>query len=298
MKALLFPILAVIFSLFAYENSELFISLKWLIMPFLMLIMLGMGMTLNLSEFKNVWSKRNALCLGVALQFGFMPILALSISFIFSFDEALTVGMMLVGTSAGGTASNVIAYLAKGDLALSVSMTLVSTLLAIFLMPFLMWIYVGASIDIPALNMFIDLIKITIIPLFLGICLNKFFNKFINSFKSVLPAISIGAIIFIIGVIVAVNANNFKDIGIIVAIAVALHNVFGMIIGYFGALAFKFDKKTAVTIAIEVGMQNSGLSVALAVKYFTPASALAGAIFSIWHNVSGALFAQKCARDL
>lgn len=298
MKALIFPFLAVIFSIFTYMNSEYFISFKTLIIPFLMIIMLGMGMTLNLNEFKNVWCKRGAILLGVLLQFGFMPLLALGVSFAFKFDEALTIGMLLVGTSAGGTASNVITYLAKGDLALSVSMTIVSTLFAIFLMPFLMWIYVGASIDLPAVGMLIDLVKITLLPLLVGICLNTFLSKFINSLKTFLPTISMGAIIFIIGVIVAINANNFKDIGFIVACAVAIHNVLGMAVGYFGARAFKFDKKTARTIAIEVGMQNSGLSVALAMKYFTPVSALAGAIFSIWHNISGAIFAGKCARDL
>lgn len=296
MKALLFPFLAVIFSLFCYNFSEFFVPFKGLIMPCLMAIMLGMGLTLNLSEFRGVWAKKYAVVFGVAIQFVAMPLFALLVSKIFGFNEALTIGMMLVGTSAGGTASNVITYLAKGDVALSVSMTLVSTLVSIILMPILMWFYVGARVDLPVVLMLFDLIKITLLPLVVGACLNTFFNKFINSFKPFLPIVSMVAIIFIIGVIVAVNAKNFADVGVIVACAVAVHNVLGMLSGYFGAMAFGFDKKTARTIAIEVGMQNSGLSVALAMKYFTPVSALAGAIFSIWHNISGAIFAGWCVR--
>lgn len=294
MKALLFPFAAICFSVFSFSFSELFMPLKGYIIPLLMIIMLGMGLTLNLGDFKTVWHKKFAICIGVFLQFLFMPLIALLVSKMLGFNEALTIGMMLVGTSAGGTASNVITYLAKGDLALSVSMTLTSTLLAIFLMPFLMWVYVGQEINLPAQSMLIDLVKITLIPLFIGVSMNTFLNKFVNLFKPALPVLSMTAIIFIIGVIVAINAKNFKDIGLSVAFAVVLHNVIGMISGYYGAKLFKFDEKTARTIAIEVGMQNSGLSVAMAMKYFTPVSALAGAIFSIWHNISGAIFASYC----
>lgn len=294
MKALVFPALAVIMSFVAFMFSDIFITLKGFIIPLLMIIMLGMGATLSLDDFKNIWHKKFAVIFGVFMQFAIMPFLAFVISKALNFNDALTIGMMLVGTSAGGTASNVITYLAKGDLALSVSMTLVSTLIAIFAMPFLMYFYVGARIDLPISSMLIDLVKITLVPLSIGVVLNTFAKRFTNAIRPVLPIVSISAIILIIAIIVSLNARNLKDIGMIVVIAVIMHNICGLLLGYFGAKICRFDEKTARTVAIEVAMQNSGLSVAMAMKYFTPISALAGALFSIWHNISGALFAGIC----
>ncbi|MBR8466076.1 bile acid:sodium symporter family protein [Campylobacter sp. faydin G-140] len=291
MKTLIFPITAIILSFVAYFMPDIFIPFKGYIIPLLIIIMLGMGMTLTLNDFNGVFDKKYALLLGISLQFIIMPLAALGISIAFDLGKDLVVGMMLVGTSAGGTASNVITYLARGNLALSVSMTLCSTLLSIVLMPFLTWLYIGQKVPVPAIDMLIELIKITLIPLSLGIAINTYAHKFVTKIQPLLPTISISSIVFIIAIVVSVNHLNIQKVGYLVIIAVILHNSTGLLLGYLGAKLFGFDDKIARTIAIEVGMQNSGLSVALAIKYFGGLSALPGAMFSIWHNVSGALLA-------
>ncbi|MBE3606766.1 bile acid:sodium symporter family protein [Campylobacter sp. RM13119] len=292
MKTLIFPILAIISSALACFMPEIFVGYKGHIITLLVIIMLGMGMTLTFNDFRDIFYKKSALGIGITLQFVVMPIVALGVSMMFGLENELMVGMMLVGTSAGGTASNVITYIAKGDLALSVSMTLCSTLLSIVLMPFLTWLYIGQKVPVPAIDMLIDLIKITLVPLTIGICLNTFAHKFIQKIQKVMPTISMGAIILIIAIIVAANNANIQKVGLLVVLAVMIHNCSGLLFGYFGAKICGFSEKIARTIAIEVGMQNSGLSVALAIKYFSGLSALPGAIFSIWHNISGALLAS------
>ncbi|MCD8213297.1 MAG: bile acid:sodium symporter family protein [Campylobacter sp.] len=267
MKTLYFPISAILLSVAAYFMPGLFAPFKGFIVPLLIVIMLNMGMTLTLKDFKEVFVKKYALALGVALQFIVMPLAALGISLLFNLQRELMIGMMLVGTSAGGTASNVITYLAKGDLALSVSMTLCSTLLSIVLMPFLTWLYIGQKVPVPAVDMLIDLVKITLIPLSIGIFLNTFAHKFITKIERSLPIVSIVAIICIISIVVALNHQNIQKVGFIVIIAVILHNSVGLSLGYAGAKIFGFSDKVAKTIAIEVGMQNSGLSDTLAPKY-------------------------------
>lgn len=292
MKALIYPFIALSFSLFAHFFPEFFLPFQSHIVTFLMIIMLGMGLTLNFTDFKRILNKKAPLVFGVLFQFIFMPLIAIIISKILNLSEALTIGMILVGTSAGGTASNVITYLAKGDLALSVSMTLLSTVLSVFLMPLLSWLYIGKSIEIKAASMLFDVAKITILPIFIGIVLNTLFNKFISKIKFLLPLISMSAIIFIISVIIALNTQNLKNIGVIVIFAVILHNLIGMLSSYYLFKLLGYDSKISRTIAIEVGIQNSGLSVAIAMKYFTSLSALIGALFSIWQNISGAIFAS------
>ena len=269
MNAFIFPVTALLCAALGYAMPGVFTPLKTLIVPLLITIMLGMGMTLTLRDFADIFSKKRALILGVALQFIVMPLAGLGVSRLLNLNDELTAGMMLVGTSAGGTASNVITYLARGNVALSVSMTLCSTLLSIVLMPLLTWLYIGQKVPVPATDMLIDLVKITLVPL----------------------AVSIGAIVLIIAIVVALNHANVEKVGLMVVFAVMAHNAAGLICGYLGARALGFDERIARTISIEVGMQNSGLSVALAIKYFSGLSALPGAIFSIWHNVSGALLA-------
>lgn len=269
----------------------MFVGLKPAITPLLMLIMLSMGITLSIEDFRQVARQKFALVLGVVLQFLIMPAAAFLICMALRLEGDLLIGMMLVGTSAGGTASNVMSYLAKGDLALSVSMTLTSTLLSVVLMPFLTWLYIGQKIDVPVTNMLIDLVQITLLPLILGVILNKILGKGVKRIEPFLPAVSIVVIVLIIAIVVALNNKRLHEVGLIVVIAVILHNGTGLLFGYIGAKIFGFSEKIARTIAIEVGMQNSGLSVALALKYFSGLSALPGAIFSIWHNISGSLLA-------
>ena len=291
MNAFIFPVTALLCAALGYALPGVFTPLKTLIVPLLITIMLGMGMTLTLRDFTDIFKKKRALALGVALQFIVMPLAGLGVSRLLNLNDELTAGMMLVGTSAGGTASNVITYLARGNVALSVSMTLCSTLLSIVLMPLLTWLYIGQKVPVPATDMLIDLVKITLVPLAVGVSLNTFAHRVVARLQSALPAVSIGAIVLIIAIVVALNHANVEKVGLTVVFAVMAHNAAGLICGYLGARALGFDERIARTISIEVGMQNSGLSVALAIKYFSGLSALPGAIFSIWHNVSGALLA-------
>ena len=287
-----FPIWALLLSGLAMVFPQLFVDLKSWIVPLLMLVMLGMGLTLKWQDFQQVWRHRFVVALGVAIQFLVMPFAAWLLSMLFGLSLELTIGMMLVGATAGGTASNVIAYLAKGDVALSVSMTLISTLAAVFLLPLLTWLYIGQKVDVPVISMLMMLLKLIVLPILLGMAMNHFWHAKLQKVLPLFPLFSMAVILLIIAIVVALNANNIETVAWTVIAAVILHNLIGMTSGYYLARKFGYDSVIARTVAIEVGMQNSGLSVALALKYFTAASALPGAVFSIWHNISGSVFAS------
>lgn len=286
-----FPLWVIIFSAIAFILPSLFVDLKNSIIPLLMLIMISMGMTLNWQDFLAVWRQKSAVFLGVSIQFIIMPLAAFLLAKGFNLSTELTIGLMLVGTTAGGTASNVMAYLAKGDVALSVSMTLVSTLLAVLLLPLLMWFYLRESVDVPVLGMLTSLLKIILLPIIIGMILNYFFHTKIQKIQPLLPIFSMLSIVLIIAIVVALNQNNLNNLVWVLIAVVILHNLLGLSAGYGFAKLFGYDEKTARTLAIEVGMQNSGLSVALSMQYFTPLAALPGAMFSIWHNISGSIIA-------
>lgn len=261
-----------------------------------MLVMLSMGMTLSWQNFRSVWQQKSAVLLGVTIQFIIMPLTAFLLAKTLNLSTELTVGLMLVGTTAGGTASNVMAYLAKGDLALSVSMTLVSTLLAVFLLPLLTWLYIGQSIEVPAIGMLLSLIKLILLPVIIGMILNHFFHQKLKKIEPIFPIFSMFTIVLIIAIVVALNHHNLSNVIWLLILAVVLHNLVGLASGYGLAKLFGHNDKTARTLAIEVGMQNSGLSVALAMQYFSSPAALPGAMFSIWHNISGSIFAAYWQR--
>lgn len=295
MATLLFPVWALIISVVAYCFPDVFTSLKSMIIPLLMLVMLGMGLTLTWRDFRQVWCYRKIVSVGVAIQFTIMPIAAWLIALALGLSQAHMIGMMLVGATAGGTASNVMAYLAKGNLAISVSMTLISTLIAVFMLPFLTWLFLGQSVDVPAVSMLSTLLKIIVMPVAAGMILNHFLKRYISTFAPWFSLFSMAAILLIIAIVVALNKGNLVSSAWLVAVAVVLHNIIGLSSGYGVTRLMGYDSVIARTIAIEVGMQNSGLSVALALKYFNAASALPGALFSIWHNLSGAVFAAYWA---
>jgi len=292
MVILLFPLWAFLLSFFAFFQPSLFVDFKTLIIPLLTVIMLSMGLTLNVDSFKQVLKSSKAVGVGVALQFLVMPITAFAVAKLFGFDTELTIGMLLVGSVAGGTASNVMCYLAKGDTALSISMTAISTLLGVLFTPFLISMMIGKSVDVPVASMLISLFKIVLFPVAVGVLLNTFFAKYVRKAEPVFPYISMFAIIFIIAIVVALSASKLAEVGLIVAGAVILHNSIGLILGYWVTYLLGFNSKICRTVAFEVGLQNSGLAAALAIKFFTPMSALPGTIFSIWHNISGSILAS------
>lgn len=288
---ILFPLWAILFSIIAYLQPSLVIGFKSWIIPLLILIMFCMGITLKISDFKRVLKRPKIIALTVFLQFLIMPLSAFVISKLFNLSDELLVGMVLVGAVSGGTASNVIAYLAKADVALSITMTICSTLLSIIVTPYLTLFYVGQTVPVPALSMLLSILKIVFIPVVIGIILNHFFHKYIEKRHDIFALFSIIAIVFIIGIIIGLNESKISTIALSLMLAIACHNISGLIGGYYVAKLFGYDKKECKTVAIEVGMQNSGLAVVLAMKYFTPLSALPGAIFSIWHNISGSVLA-------
>ncbi len=298
MLLMAFPFWALVFSGFALLYPQFFVDLKSWIVPLLMAVMLGMGLTLSWRDFKQVWQNRLVVGLGIGIQFLIMPFTAWFLSLLMGLSLELTIGMMLVGATAGGTASNVMAYLAKGDVALSVSMTLVSTLAAVIMLPFLTWFYLDQSVDVPVTSMLWMLLKMIVLPLLLGMLLNGLFHHKLSKIMPVFPLFSMAVILLIIAIVVALNQANLQTLAWTVLLAVILHNIIGLASGYWLTRKLGYDSVIARTVAIEVGMQNSGLSVALALQYFSAASALPGALFSIWHNLSGSMFASYWqARD-
>lgn len=292
----LFPLWAVLLSAVAYVRPEYFAPHQGLIVPFLSLIMLGMGVTLSVDSFLAVFKRPGVILLGTLMQYTVMPLAAWIVCLVLKLPADLAAGVILLGCCPGGTASNVISYLAKADVALSIVLTSVSTMLAFLATPFLTWLFIGQTVDVDVMGMLTSVVKIVIVPVVFGLLISYFFGKQIGTVKEIFPAISAAAIVIIIAVIIGTNSENLAHSGLLVLLAVILHNGLGLAGGYWVSKALKLSETEARTIAIEVGMQNSGLSVALAIKHFTAAAALPGAIFSIWHNLSGAFLAEHWSK--
>ena len=256
-------------------------------------VMFGMGLTLNLHDFKIVFSRPKDILIGCLAQFTIMPLLAWSLARIFSLDEALALGVVLVGCCPGGTASNVITYLAKGDLALSVGMTGVSTLLAPFLTPLLTWALAGKSINVDVASMFLSILWVVILPIIMGLIVKGLWPKFTEKATDYLPAFSSIAIAMIVAIIIGANADKLIAGGFIIVLVVILHNICGLSLGYLIGRTLRLSEPKKRAISIEVGMQNSGLASSLATIHFAayPLATIPGAIFSVWHNLSGAAVA-------
>jgi len=256
-------------------------------------VMFGMGLTLNLQDFKIVFSRPKDIIIGCLAQFTIMPLLAWTLARIFSLDEALALGVVLVGCCPGGTASNVITYLAKGDLALSVGMTGVSTLLAPFLTPLLTWALAGKSVNVDVTSMFLSILWVVILPIIVGLIAKWLWPKFTEKATDYLPAFSSIAIAMIVAIIISANADKLIAGGLIIVLVVILHNIFGLSLGYLIGRTLNLSEAKKRAISIEVGMQNSGLASSLATIHFAayPLATIPGAIFSVWHNLSGAAVA-------
>ena len=269
-----------------------------LINPMLGVIMFGMGLTLKGEDFRVVFSRPRDVIIGCVAQFTVMPLLAFALSKLFALDEALMVGVILVGCCPGGTASNVITYLAKGDLALSVGMTAVSTLLAPLLTPLLVLLFAGRAVDVNVVGMLLSILWVVMLPIALGLLVRHLWPAVSQQASDYLPAISSLAICVIVMIVIAANAGRLLSGGAVVVAVVVLHNVCGLGLGYLTGWMLGLDKAKRRAISIEVGMQNSGLATSLAAIHFAsmPMAAVPGAIFSVWHNISGAVLARLYAR--
>jgi len=288
--------LAFFVSVTALIQPYVFVWIKPHIPLFLGIIMFGMGLTLKFTDFEDVWRHRQLVLLGAFLQYTIMPILALLISFVFHLPREATIGLVIVGSCPGGTASNVITYLARANVALSVVMTMTSTLLAPLVTPGIIYIILSQQVDIPFWSMVRSVLIIVALPVFGGLVIRHFFMAKLKPILTVFPSISIIAITLVIACVVALNQKTLLAFPFIIIFAVVVHNLGGLMLGYTAARLLRCDEKNARTLAIEVGMQNSGLGVALANQFFSAASALPGAIFSLWHNLSGISLAKYWAK--
>lgn len=259
--------------------------------------MFGMGITLTVSDFKEVARKPVAVLIGVCAQFVIMPLLAFALAILFQLPKDIAVGVILVGACPGGTSSNVMTYLAKGNTALSVACTSFSTLLAPFLTPAIFYVLASQWVDISASDMFISVLKVVLFPIVLGLVVRSLFKGKIEKSIQILPLISIVSIILIVTAVVSVSQAKIAETGLLIIGIVILHNGLGYLLGFWLAKFFKLPYEDDKAIAIEVGMQNSGLGATLASIHFatSPLTAVPSAIFSVWHNISGSLLASYWA---
>lgn len=286
-------IIILIFSALAFWKPEGFAWATNYTSIFLGVAMFGMGLTIRAGDFKIVFSRPKEILTGCVAQYTVMPLAAWLLSTLLHLEPDLAIGVILVGCCPGGTASNVITYIAGGDVALSVGMTIVSTLIAPLMTPLLVYGLGGAWVEVSFWAMVVSVVKVILIPVLLGILLHTIFSRQIEKIHNVLPLVSVVSIVMIISGIVASNREKVLTSGVLVLGVVILHNLIGMLLGLGIARVLKIPYSKATAIAIEVGMQNSGLAVSLATANFAsnPLATLPGAIFSVWHNIAGSIFA-------
>jgi BASS family bile acid:Na+ symporter len=293
-----FPLLILAGAAVAFLTPATFTDLgigTW-ITPLLGVIMFGMGLTLTVPDFRLVVTRPLPIVLGVVAQYSIMPLLGALVAWALQLPAEIAAGVILVGSVPGGTASNVVTYLAKGDTALSVAMTSVSTLLAPLITPLLALWLAGTYMPVDGPAMALSILQIVLVPVALGLVVRLLVPHLVGRLLPVLPWVSVVAITLVVVAVVAGSADRIVEAGAIVLLAVVLHNVLGYAVGYgFGALT-RQPERVRRTMAVEVGMQNSGLAAGLAAQHLSPLAALPGAVFSVWHNVSGAILAALLRR--
>ncbi|WP_017605477.1 bile acid:sodium symporter family protein [Nocardiopsis alkaliphila] len=260
-------------------------------------IMFGMGLTLRPVDFAIVAKHPGAVLLGVAAQYTIMPLLGWGIAHLLNLPPLLVVGMVLVGAAPGGTASNVIVYLARGDVALSVAMTSISTMLAPLATPLLVLALAGSTLNVSVADMFVSILQVVLLPVLAGLSLRTFADRAVGKVLPVLPLVSVTGIVLVVAGIVGANAQAVLGVGLVLGVAVIVHNALGLALGYLIGVLGRLPDTSRRTLSVEVGMQNSGLAASLGATHFEPLAALPGALFSVWHNMSGALVATYWARQ-
>lgn len=287
-------IIIIVFSLIAYFSPQYFSWMTSYTTIFLAIAMFGMGTSIDTRDLKKIIKNPKEVLIGSLTQFTIMPLLAWLLAITFHVNKDIALGIILVGSCPGGTASNVITHIAGGDVSMSVSMTILSTLLAPIVTPALVYLLAGRWVDVSIIAMFKSVVKVILLPVLLGISIKKINPTAVSKSKDVFPLISSLAIILIISGIIGANADKIAQSGLIVLVIVAIHNALGLLGGLLVAKLAKMDYDKATALAIEVGMQNSGLAIQLASVNFAlnPLATLPGAIFSIWHNIAGSIFAS------
>ena len=257
------------------------------------IVMFGMGMTLTVQDFKTVFKRPWEVLIGVVAQFLIMPFVAWALVRLFALPPELAIGVILVGTCPGGTSSNVITFMSKGDVPLSVTMTSVSTLISPIMTPLLTYLIIGQRISFDPVGMFLSILQIVIVPIALGLIVKSFLPKLADTAADYLPAVSALAISFLIAGIIGASRDAILNSSGIILLVVILHNCLGYALGFFIGHLCGMSWKKMVALSIEVGMQNSGLATGLAKAHFAslPMAGVPGAVFSAWHNISGAVLA-------
>ena len=267
-------------------------QLKKLIIPLLQVIMFGMGTAMSFNDFYGVIKMPKGVFIGLICQFSIMPVLGFTLATLFNFPAEIAAGVVLIGSSPSGLASNVMAYLAKANIALSVTLTAVATLIAPFMTPILMKYLAGSFVPIDFVSMMISIVKIVILPIALGLIFNHFFHGKAKWLDKTMPIISMGGIALIIMIITAAGRDDLLTIGILLIIAAIIHNLMGYLLGYWGCRLLKMKEQDCRTIALEVGMQNGGLASGIALEMGKISTVgLAPAIFGPWMNISGSSLA-------
>lgn len=293
-----FAIWVVVFAFIAAQFPETFKQfVPWI--PYLLgIVMLGMGLTLTFKDFAEVTKNPKSVIIGVIAQFVVMPSVAYGLAKAFNLPADLAIGVILVGCCPGGTSSNVMTYLARGNTALSVACTTISTLLAPVLTPAIFYLFASQWLEINASAMFISVLQMVLLPIFVGVVIRTIFKQKVEQFSQTMPLISVIAIVLIVTAVVSVSRDRIIESGLLIFAVVALHNGLGYLIGYLASRLFKLPMADSKAVAIEVGMQNSGLGAALAALHFkaNPVIAVPSAVFSFWHNISGPILAMIFAK--
>ena len=286
-----FALWVIIFACIAYNAPSYFTFLAPYISILLGIVMFGMGLTLRAKDFSEVFTRPLEVIIGILGQFIIMPLTAWGLCKILGLSDEIAVGVILVGCCPGGTASNVMTYLGKGDVPLSVTVSSCTTVLAPIVTPALIYLFANQWVEVDPYGMFMSIVNIVILPIVAGVIINSFFGKFVRNVVVALPLISVFAIVAIVIAVVAVSQQKIAETGLIIFAVVVLHNGLGLALGYFLAKVCGMSVAKRKAISMEVGMQNSGLGVALAMAHFSPLSAVPSAIFSVWHNISGPILA-------
>ncbi len=291
-----FALWILLFALLAFYQPAWFLPLAKWIVPLLGLIMFGMGLTLKTEDFREVARRPLRVLIGVLAQFLIMPGVAWLLCQVLRLPPEVAVGVILVGCCPGGTASNVMTWFARGDLALSVAITAVTTLLAPLVTPALIWLLASAWLPVQFGALFMSILQVVLLPIALGLIAQRLLGVRVRHLVEVLPLVSVVSIVIIVAAVVAASQAKIAESGLLIMAVVVLHNGLGLALGYLAGKLFGMPLAQRKTLAIEVGMQNSGLGAALASAHFSPLAAVPSALFSVWHNLSGSLLAALFRR--
>jgi BASS family bile acid:Na+ symporter len=291
-----FSFWVLLFACCGFFAPQLFVPYKSWITSLLGVVMFGMGLTLTAADFREVFRQPRDVLIGVVGHYLIMPGIAWLLAVVLQLPPEIAVGVILVGCCPSGTASNVMTFLARGDVALGVSIALVSTLIAPLATPALVSLLAGKWMEINTTSLFMDIVQVVIVPIVLGLIAKTLFRRQAAACVKALPLVSTLAIVFIIAIIVGLNQPKILSNGLLILGAVVLHNLLGFALGYGFARMFGMDLAKRKAVTLETGMQNSGLGAALAAAHFSPLAAVPSALFSVWHNLSGSALATWFAR--